>query len=178
MEAGITNPKHINDRKRNTCLRCAQTFLTYFRLESGRYLNCANRKLCFECNPLKSGKHYAERTPACEKCGATEPSGKWCDSCYRNQRRWAHKRRAVELLGGKCNRCSWSGHIAGYDFHHPADDKEFTPSQMLSFSWEKFWSEAQKCELLCAICHRIEHSKFEEEPHEGIEGSNQEPQAS
>lgn len=69
------------------------------------------------------------------------------------------RRRLIDLHGGKCKRCGWHGHTAGFDFHH-LYDKDSGISQMLSSprSWALIVAEAEKCELLCAICHRLEHA--------------------
>lgn len=63
------------------------------------------------------------------------------------------------MLGGKCQRCGWTGHQAGYDFHHiNPSEKEFAIGRMANISWEKLKTEISKCELLCRNCHGIEHS--------------------
>jgi hypothetical protein len=57
----------------------------------------------------------------------------------------------------KCNRCGISDHRV-LQFHHHRD-KESEISTMLSrgFSLTKIKLEADKCEVLCANCHFIEH---------------------
>lgn len=57
----------------------------------------------------------------------------------------------------KCNRCGISDHRV-LQFHHHRD-KENEISTMLSrgFSLTKIKLEADKCEVLCANCHQIEH---------------------
>lgn len=70
------------------------------------------------------------------------------------RRRWivAYKRDA-----GGCQRCA-TVHPACLDFHHEAD-KEMRISQMVAFgrSVEEIYEEIQKCIVLCANCHRMEH---------------------
>lgn len=58
----------------------------------------------------------------------------------------------------KCSKCGFS-HPAALDFHHKdSTKKEFTlGSTGLSVSTEKFLKEIEKCEILCANCHRIHH---------------------
>lgn len=74
--------------------------------------------------------------------------------------------RLVQRLGGQCQRCGWSGHSSGFDFHHHDDNKQATIAQMIANprSWEAIIREADKCTLLCAICHRIEHAGDEYNP--------------
>lgn len=78
------------------------------------------------------------------------------DACARSSRR-------IKLLGGKCARCEWSGLPAGYDFHHVSGEKDFNIGQVSHKSWAVVKRELQKCELLCRVCHAIEHSKHDDE---------------
>jgi hypothetical protein len=96
----------------------------------------------------------------------TKSKRKRCDSCNTKIRRYRAKKAAVEYLGGKCNRCGWSGNLGGYDFHHlNPDEKDFNPSavELANKSWETVKEELDKCELLCALCHRLEHNDYENE---------------
>jgi len=69
------------------------------------------------------------------------------------------KREAIRLKGGKCADCGWNGNIAAFQFHHRTpSEKKFTISSNPKVSWEKYWEEIEKCDLLCANCHMIRHS--------------------
>ena len=73
-------------------------------------------------------------------------------------RRYRIKKKAVDLMGGKCQWCGWTGNIGGLQFHHrDPDTKTFGLSNSTTTNWEKFWKEAQKCDLVCANCHRKIH---------------------
>ena len=87
-----------------------------------------------------------------------------CQSCSTNIRRYRVKKLSVEYLGNKCKRCDWSGDISGFDFHH-LRDKEFNLSgiNIANRKWSEVKKELDKCELLCALCHRLEHSNYTEE---------------
>ena len=88
-----------------------------------------------------------------------------CSTCNTNIRRCRVKQLAVEHLGGKCERCGWAGDLSGFDFHHKdPSEKDFNPSavHLANMSWEKAKKEINKCELLCAICHRKEHSNYDD----------------
>lgn len=66
---------------------------------------------------------------------------------------------AIKRLGGICNKCKKEYEPCVFDFHHVnRKEKEFLISKILSFSEERFWNEVDKCILLCANCHRIEHA--------------------
>ncbi len=78
---------------------------------------------------------------------------------YRYQKRARTQLRA-ELLasrGGRCETCGYARAAAALEFHHrDAGTKEFTLSRS-STTRERVWSEAAKCDLLCANCHRRRH---------------------
>jgi hypothetical protein len=76
------------------------------------------------------------------------------------RRRRKVKQMAVDYLGGKCNRCDYDKCIDALDFHHTdPTQKDFNISENGHCrSWESVEKELNKCELLCANCHREEHS--------------------
>ncbi len=81
------------------------------------------------------------------------------------QRRAKHMAKLVELLGGECHICGLVDDPIVYDFHHIDPElKEFEISKWIaSTSWSKIWKEAQKCALLCSICHRkLTHGKLKQ----------------
>lgn len=66
---------------------------------------------------------------------------------------------AIKYLGGKCEKCKWSGSQAALQFHHKySEKKDFTIGSVANKSWDSIKKEMQKCVLLCANCHMIEHS--------------------
>lgn len=87
-----------------------------------------------------------------------------CNSCNTKIRRFRLRKAAIKYLGGKCQGCGWIGHQAGYDFHHiDPSQKDFEIATMANKKWEVIKAELDKCKLLCAICHRLEHSSKEDE---------------
>ena len=74
-------------------------------------------------------------------------------------RRKENKIRAVNYLGGECERCGLtSPYYSVFDFHHRnPEEKEADPGTLLHRSWETVFKEINKCMLLCANCHRIVH---------------------
>ncbi|MHA2279802.1 MAG: hypothetical protein ACXAC5_02790 [Promethearchaeota archaeon] len=69
------------------------------------------------------------------------------------------KKLLIEYKGGKCERCGFDHDIpAAYDFHHrdPAS-KDFIIGGTTR-SLKRLKEEADKCELLCKICHAVEHA--------------------
>ncbi len=82
-----------------------------------------------------------------------------CGSCNTKIRRFRSKAAAIKLLGGKCEKCGWHGNQAAMQFHHKdSSKKEFIIGGVANKSWDSIKAEMQKCLLLCANCHMIEHS--------------------
>lgn len=76
----------------------------------------------------------------------------------RSIKRTTRKLEAIHHLGNKCLKCGISYHHSVYDFHHvDQSEKEYLISDVINLSKEKFWAEIDKCQLLCANCHRLEH---------------------
>lgn len=92
--------------------------------------------------------------------------GRWeCTECtrlmYRDRLR-KDKIKAIGYLGGKCMDCgqSFEDHPSVFDFHHrDPSEKKRKPSALFGCTWEKLKAELDKCDLLCANCHRIRHSE-------------------
>lgn len=86
------------------------------------------------------------------------------DSIRAKQRKNSRQRKldAINYLGGECKSCKGTFHPAVYEFHHRDPvDKDRDPSKMLSLKWERVTAELDKCDLLCANCHRVEHHNWE-----------------
>ena len=75
------------------------------------------------------------------------------------------KKKAVAYLGGVCVRCGYSKCVAAFDFHHKdPTQKDFAIAHKgFCRSFEKLKRELDKCELLCANCHREEHARLTKE---------------
>lgn len=58
-----------------------------------------------------------------------------------------------------CDKCGYNKCATALEWHHPNNDKDGDPSILLRHSLDKYMAEAEKCMLLCANCHREEHSK-------------------
>lgn len=62
----------------------------------------------------------------------------------------------------KCNRCGFS-HPAAIQFHHTDPTQKDTDlARAVNNGWsnKRLAEEIEKCEVLCANCHAIEHSKL------------------
>lgn len=74
------------------------------------------------------------------------------------ERRREQKLRAINYLGGQCQKCKGVFPPFVYDFHHKdPTEKEGHIHIMLKNTWDKLVIELDKCILLCANCHREVH---------------------
>lgn len=85
-----------------------------------------------------------------------------CSSEAVSKRRKLLKDKAIEYKGGVCNRCSLEFIPEVFEFHHlDPSKKEFAISAKgITRSWDKIKEELDKCEMLCANCHRITHAEL------------------
>lgn len=62
-----------------------------------------------------------------------------------------------ELKRFPCSDCGKSHHPVAMDFDHISEDKEYEIANMIrdNRSWSSILNEISKCELVCAVCHRI-----------------------
>ena len=71
------------------------------------------------------------------------------------------KERAVEYLGGKCERCGYNKCISALEFHHKdPEQKDYGISSYSVLSWDRLKLELNKCILVCANCHREIHEEL------------------
>ena len=69
-------------------------------------------------------------------------------------------------MGGECQICGYKfdgKNQAAFDFHHrDSDTKEFNISKISksSLTKERMLKESEKCDVLCAVCHRLTHSGY------------------
>jgi len=69
---------------------------------------------------------------------------------------------AIEHKGGKCELCGYDQCGDALEFHHnSASEKDFGISDKgYTRSWIKVKEELDKCQILCANCHREIHAKL------------------
>lgn len=71
--------------------------------------------------------------------------------------KWAKKLKAVNLLGGSCFKCGNAG-LECLCFHHPDDNKENSPKDVLQGRWSEAVKELIKCKVSCHNCHAEIHT--------------------
>jgi hypothetical protein len=111
------------------------------------------RTQCYICSPYYNKK--SNKTPE----EIEEMKAKSVDAV--RKRRLKIKQMAVDYKGGKCEKCGYDKCIDALEFHHLNEsEKEFGIGEKgHTRSWEDIKKELDKCVLLCANCHREEHSK-------------------
>jgi hypothetical protein len=126
---------------------------------------------CRECKykQSKNREGALKQQGLCIACKSVKENldKKYCSSCNAKYARKSKsdrlsaKRKAIEYLGGRCQRCDLSTTILDvYDFHHISPDKEMNLGGLLARHRalsKKVMEELGKCILLCANCHRIIH---------------------
>ena len=82
------------------------------------------------------------------------------------KRRKAVREKLIEYKGGKCVICGYNTCANALELHHRVQaEKEFGLSAHgLTRAWTKVIEEADKCELVCANCHREIHSNIVQPP--------------
>ena len=104
----------------------------------------------------------------CRTCGTTGQENFYktakyqCKACW-NKRTYQSGKNKINKLkedrGGACERCGFDQHLAALQWHHPDPSvKEYTIGHRRGLTESKLKEEVDKCELLCANCHAIEHA--------------------
>ena len=95
-----------------------------------------------------------------EGCEKEAKSGKMCIRHFRSWSRHSLKTFLVSKMGGVCTSCRGKFHPVVYDFHHldPSKKDVGITSAMNKRSLKRILEEVEKCILLCANCHRVEHA--------------------
>jgi predicted HNH restriction endonuclease len=122
------------------------------------------RKANPELYRLAAAKFYKsnpDKVAASSKKWRTENKQHMLD--FQREAKRQRKLEAIQHLGGKCHKCEGVFHPAVYEFHHTdPTTKTKDPSKMLLLKWETITKELDKCQLLCANCHRLVHHTWDE----------------
>lgn len=164
------------------CKKCGVEFPFLKRID-GKIKNLGSRKYCLDCSPMglhntrkltnENGTYDIAKEKQCTRCGTVKELSEFypkkgnklvfshCKECSNRQtviRQRALKQRAVDYMGGKCQKCEITGDPSIFDFHHKIpEEKDFDLASKKLSSFDTIKPELDKCMLLCACCHRLVH---------------------
>lgn len=118
----------------------------------------STEKYCPKCKTIKLIDDFYGRSNRKDKGG-------YCKKCSNDvtaERIVRIKIKMIQYNGGCCVECGLKledSHYSVFDFHH-TDPKSKDPNfkRIKSQKWDVIKKEIDKCELLCANCHRIKHA--------------------
>lgn len=134
--------------------------------------------LASQCKPCRAASERARRAQPEVKEQYRQYYQDNRDQFQKRKRQWRKDNRAhetayirnrirntkatlIEERGGACERCGYNAHYGALQFHHrDPSQKEFEIGHRLSRSIDSLRNEAQKCDLLCANCHIVEHCSW------------------
>lgn len=109
----------------------------------------------------------------CRKCNTVKPNSEfyslkdnslatYCTECHTKHyanKRLLFRKTIINKLGGKCSRCGYNKCLSALDVHHlnPQNKTIKFSNSGLTLN-DKVLKELEECILLCANCHREEHS--------------------
>ena len=89
------------------------------------------------------------------------PYCKPCTNAQTIERQQRLKAQAIAYKGSKCQLCGYNGYAGAMELHHrDPKEKDFSLSRAKLTTFEKVRNELDKCDLLCANCHREEHARL------------------
>lgn len=119
-----------------------------------------NGNICVKCaipltNENRLSRKDGRQNNQCQKCAHK--------AAYTNKKKLIldNKLSIITSFGGKCIVCDYNICLAAMVFHHRDPfDKLFEVDQfnMRKYSYEEVLLEAQKCDLLCQVCHTEYHN--------------------
>lgn len=161
----------------NTCKKCNNHFPNRVVVD-GQLRILHSRQFCLTCSPFgsRNTKSLDQEIPGkkwCPRCQnhldvelfygrrGKQGNSAYCKQCVSDQaleRTKQLKAQAVAYKGGKCQKCGYSKSLAALDFHHRnPHEKEFAISSVKWKNFDRIQPELDKCDLLCANCHRERH---------------------
>lgn len=172
------------------CQKCGAYFPTSMKIDGvKKVLN--RRKFCLTCSPFKEHNTrnlllYELGRQNCSICGDEllesnsykrknrKDKFAYCKKCASKQAIEKSRQLKLECIaykGGKCQNCGYNKYAGALDFHHrDPSQKDFAICKRLRVAKlnETLKRELDKCDILCANCHREVH--FDQS--RGLEKSN------
>ena len=141
------------DYRQVYCSIACRRVLQYIKRNDKKRNPIFKKKRCKFC--LKWFRPKTKKSIFCSrKCNTNNAAKIW---------RITVKQRSLVYKGGKCQKCGYDKCVAALEFHHrnPKTKDNLGTGNRHAFSgrvWSKVKRELDKCDLLCANCHREVHS--------------------
>jgi len=123
------------------------------RIREQSTINNQTYYICGSCKKHKPTDQFYKKTETTKQF--------YCKDCFNEyvKQRWKErKKKAIEYKGGKCASCGYNRCPDVLEFHHRnSETKEFDWKKLRQMAWNKALKELDKCDLLCANCHREKH---------------------
>ena len=141
------------------CVACAREFPAKMVID-GKVRSLYRRSFCLECSPF--GDHNTSKVPLGLR--STEDAMKARRDRRREQyrRSLGRRRRKADLVaayGGRCVDCGYSTCPDALQFHHRDPATKSFGLGHFNGSLARLVAEAEKCDLVCANCHRVRHAR-------------------
>ncbi len=121
------------------------------RMQSRAFLLVYMEKICLTCGVVFTAQLSWQKF-CTAKCRNNSPAKKLVTQAFQQSRRAFIDKIKVER---GCSICGYNAHPAALDFNHIVGDKNFSISQDSKIALHKLLGEIDKCEILCANCHRV-----------------------
>ena len=159
----IINGKRRMYNKRKYCLKCSKfgdhntKLLELYSQDELYFREKEGYKKCLLCKEIKSIDNFYNKNKNNTKSSL-------CKKCFIEdiqKRQIKNKLKAINYLGGKCQKCGYSCPQALTFHHRDIKSKELMWNKLKRLSWSKILKEITKCDLLCSNCHILVHSNLQ-----------------
>ena len=142
-------PYH-KERTKRKCKKCGNPIPSKLKIDGEIKIIRKCRLYCFRCSPFNTHSNGGKKLKI-----ITNQKTKWS-----RKKRLEQKIKTIKYLGSKCIECGYDNNLATLEPHHKnPSEKEFVIGSRI-MSWDKLKKELDKCELLCANCHREFHNPY------------------
>ena len=110
--------------------------------------------LCIVCRTILTGRQSMFCSLACK-------NKKHQSYKAQHDRGIARELQLVQRMGGACCVCSYRKNLGAFHFHYNDPQEREFKSDMRALSnrtWRAVLKEADKCSLICAVCHAELHN--------------------
>lgn len=144
----------------NTCTKCKlEKPDTDFQLEKNRKGERVPRAQCRECRKSYLRGYYVDNAEYFSEYRSTHVSQNTASATRANRRkRHEHYAAIQELKSGKpcldCG-CVLPWYVLDFDHRDPSTKIDEVSKLIKTSSWTRVLEEIEKCDLICACCHRL-----------------------